>query len=145
MPSTPLFPSTKTSVMGTLTNESLSDIVQVLNPDSSLAFKIMNNGLIDPPIYLRSATVKISSSQILSMSGGTVAVPLIPSPGAGLFVAPFDICAAFIAGTTPYTVHSPSAGFNIGWGTNGTDVAASAISTVDTTGFYRPGNIRIDF
>lgn len=119
---------TASALLAKVVNQSEQDVLQVTHSNSGPAFHMTSAGLIDPSPYLRTAIVRISSAQILASL--TVPVPLIPAPGTNLFICPFDFAAVYLAGTVPYTVHTPSAGFNVYWGPSQDNIATS----IDTAG-----------
>lgn len=65
--------------------------------------------------YETSASITLTSAQLLSLSGGATEVQIIPSPGAGQVVAVGQIYFNYIFGTTPYVIGDPSDAFVCGF------------------------------
>ena len=130
-----LFTPTRAALLAKTSNEGQQDIIQVQNSNSSTAFHMLPNGLIDPPIYTQVAYASLSSAQILAISNEAGIAQLIPAPGPNLFICPFNIGVIYLAGTTPYTVHTPAAGSTIGWGSTLAGVQDGAIFTYANVNF----------
>lgn len=130
---------TTNSLFAKVVNPSEQDVLQVTHANSGTAFHMTSSGLIDPSPYLRTSIVRVTSAQILSSVGTPVV--LLPAPGPNLFICPFDFAALYLAGTVPYTVHTPSAGFNIYWGLSQNNIAAG----IETAGLIDQSTSGIEF
>lgn len=67
---------------------------------------------ITPPGPILSASVTLTSAQVLAIF--TTPVTVVPAPGAGLAIVPIIAIYDYVAGTTPYTDGGGSLRINVG-------------------------------
>ena len=122
---------TKTASIGIFKDVSNLDIFQVLGPDGAVKVHMNSDGVIDPPVFPIITKVTLSAAQLNGMH--TSAPIVIPAPGAGLYLLPQSITAAYNFGGTPFTVTGGDQFMYFGWQEQALSTAA-AIATLPDAG-----------
>ena len=126
---------TKYTSIGVFENNGANDVFQIVGPDGAVQVHMNNDGTIDPPLYLQTQFVTITSAQLLALH--TTPVILIPAPVAsGLFIIiPQYYTVIYNAGSTPYSGTTSNGLFEFGWGDTTTDINTNMVGAVSDTGF----------
>ena len=125
---------TKYTSIGVFENNGANDVFQIVGPDGAVQVHMNNDGTIDPPLYLQTQFVTITSAQLLALH--TTPVILIPAPVAsGLIISPQYYTAIYNAGSTPYSGTTSNGLFEFGWGDTTTDINTNIVGDAFDAGF----------
>ena len=125
--------STSTASAGRYDNMgSQQDILQVFNPDGSVAMHINYDGTIDPPFTAVNSVTIVTPAQLHALS--TTPIRLLPAAGSGTIVVPTSFMFLFHYDAPAYTVTGVDGSLYIGWGNTNAAIQANPALVTNWSG-----------